>query len=144
MTFRKSKKWGLFRFTFTGKGASVSAGVPGARVSVNSKGDIRRTVSVPGSGWYDTKKIGSLRKEEQEEQRFRSGVNTVVVNDDGFRLIGPDGKSTDLWERRLFEGVERNGKEVRLLLRISPEGLAAVDCELDSEAEAQRLEAALS
>lgn len=64
MAFRKSKKlFGIFRVTATDRGLSLSAGVPGARVSVNSKGDVRRTVSVPGSGWYDTKKIGSLRQE---------------------------------------------------------------------------------
>ena len=62
MAFRKSKKlFGIFRVTASTNGLSVSAGVPGARVSLNSKGDVRRTVSVPGSGWYDTKKIGNIK-----------------------------------------------------------------------------------
>lgn len=56
--FRKSLKFGPFRVTASKSGLSVSGGVPGARVSVNTKGEVRRTVGLPGSGLYDTKKIG--------------------------------------------------------------------------------------
>ena len=58
VTFRKSKKVGPFRVTLSPRGLSTSAGVPGLRVSTNSRGEVRRTVSVPGTGIYDTKKIG--------------------------------------------------------------------------------------
>lgn len=58
VTFRKSKKVGPIRFTVSKAGLSTSAGAGGARVSVNSKGEVRRTVGIPGSGVYDTKKIG--------------------------------------------------------------------------------------
>lgn len=58
VNFRKSKKVGPFRITVGKTGISASAGVPGARVSLNSKGEVRRTVGIPGTGVYDTKKVG--------------------------------------------------------------------------------------
>lgn len=58
VTFRKSKKVGPFRFTISPKGLSTSAGVKGFRMSANTKGEVRRTLSIPGTGIYDTKKIG--------------------------------------------------------------------------------------
>lgn len=64
-TFRKSKKVGPFRVTLTPHGVSTSAGVKGARVSVNSKGEVRRTLSVPGTGVYDTKKVGGGKSKAQ-------------------------------------------------------------------------------
>jgi hypothetical protein len=57
VTFRKSKKVGPLRLTVTPRGVSTSAGVGGVRVSANSKGEVRRTVGIPGTGVYDTKKI---------------------------------------------------------------------------------------
>lgn len=57
-TFRKSKKVGPLRVTLSPRGVSTSAGVPGMRVSANSRGEVRRTLSVPGTGVYDTKKVG--------------------------------------------------------------------------------------
>ena len=58
VTFRKSKKVGPFRLTLSPRGVSTSAGVPGLRVSTNFRGEVRRTVSVPGTGIYDTKRLG--------------------------------------------------------------------------------------
>lgn len=58
--FRRSKKVGPFRLTFGKRGMSLSGGVPGARVSVNSHGEVRRTYRLPGTGIYDTKKIADL------------------------------------------------------------------------------------
>jgi len=57
VNFRKSKKIGPFRITASKGGLSVSGGVPGARVSANTKGEVRRTVGIPGTGIYDTKRI---------------------------------------------------------------------------------------
>ena len=58
MRFCKSIKLGPVRLTASKAGLSVSGGAPGARVSVNSKGEVRRTLGIPGTGIYDTKKIG--------------------------------------------------------------------------------------
>lgn len=59
-TFRKSTKLGPFRLTASKSGLSVSGGVKGARVSVNSKGEVRRNLSIPGTGIYDSRKVGQL------------------------------------------------------------------------------------
>lgn len=65
--FRKSKKFGPFRLTATSRGLSVSGGVPGARISANTRGEVRRTVGIPGSGIYDVKKIKPRRREDGED-----------------------------------------------------------------------------
>ena len=54
LRFRKSFKLGPFRLTAGKRGLSASAGVKGARVSVNTEGEIRRTISLPGTGLSDT------------------------------------------------------------------------------------------
>lgn len=59
VTFRKSKKIGPFRFTLSPRGVSTSVGTRSARVSLGPDGKIRRTVSLPGTGIYDTKVVGS-------------------------------------------------------------------------------------
>lgn len=87
--FRRSTKIGPFRITATKNGLSASAGVPGARVSVNSKGQVRRTVGIPGSGLYDTELVNPkpstvrahARKEqeaqEQQEAQFEDQTPDV-------------------------------------------------------------------
>ena len=57
LRFRRSAKLGPFRLTATTSGLAASVGAPGARVSVNTKGQIRRTVGIPGSGLYDTELV---------------------------------------------------------------------------------------
>lgn len=58
--FRRSKKFGPFRITATGSGFSLSTGVKGFRMSANTRGEVRRTIRIPGTGLYDTKLIGSI------------------------------------------------------------------------------------
>lgn len=58
--FRRSTKIGPFRFTATRRGFSTSVGVRGARIGVNSKGQIRATGGIPGTGIYDTEIIGHV------------------------------------------------------------------------------------
>lgn len=60
MAFRKSNKLGILRITASKSWLSVSAGRRGARVSVNSKGEVRRTIGVPGSGFTDTKLVSCV------------------------------------------------------------------------------------
>lgn len=67
-TFRKSKKIGGVRVTLSPSGVSASAGVKGARVSANTKGEVHRTISAPGTGIYDRKKIaGPTRSGKSHE-----------------------------------------------------------------------------
>lgn len=56
--FRRSKKFGPFRFTLSQKGISASAGAGPLRISRGADGKVRRTVKVPGTGIYDVKVVG--------------------------------------------------------------------------------------
>lgn len=64
VSFRKSFRGGPFRFTVSKSGVSLSGGVPGARVSVNSKGQAHRTLGIPGTGLYDRKRLGDKSPRE--------------------------------------------------------------------------------
>lgn len=57
LRFRRSAKIGPFRITATKRGFSTSFGVRGARVGINSRGQVRRTIGLPGTGIYDTEII---------------------------------------------------------------------------------------
>jgi len=53
MGFRFRRSFSLLpgvRVTVTSRGVSASAGRSGARVSVNSHGELTRTLSIPGTG----------------------------------------------------------------------------------------------
>lgn len=72
VTFRKTQKFGPFRFTITPRGVSTSFGGPGARMSINSRGEVHRTVGIPGTGIYDRKKISgkpAAKKKTAEPER---------------------------------------------------------------------------
>ncbi len=58
--FRKSKGFGIFRITASRRGLSVRTGVPGAHVSVNTRGDVHESVGIPGSGLYFRSKVGQV------------------------------------------------------------------------------------
>ena len=59
--FRKSKGFGPFRFTLSKRGVSGSVGAGPFRVSANSRGEVRRTIRIPGTGLYNTEVIGNLK-----------------------------------------------------------------------------------
>ena len=150
MSFRKSKKFGIFRINFTGKGMSMSAGVPGARVSVNSKGDVRRTVSVPGSGWYDTKKIGSLKQETKPRQTFTlpeqpgcdEGPLGISIAREAFRL-SEGGKDTDI-PKSMITNLRRSGSVVNMTLTDANGSSQTLPFHCGSVEEATELRAALA
>lgn len=58
--FRRSKRFGPFRITATTSGFTFSSGVKGFRLSANTRGQLNRTISIPGTGIYDRQQIGSL------------------------------------------------------------------------------------
>ena len=61
------------KLNFSKGGASVSAGVPGFRKSINTKGQVTTTASIPGTGFYYTDKkkafdgIGSKKTAKSEK-----------------------------------------------------------------------------
>lgn len=94
--FRKSKKFGPVRITASKSGLSTSVGVKGLRVSANSKGQVRRTVSVPGTGIYDTKRIGSTRS--------RAGAHATTASAPVVSTLSIDYVDATGGTRRLLEG----------------------------------------
>lgn len=65
--FRKSVKIAPgVKVNFSKRGASVSAGPKGFKVSVNSKGKVHQTVSIPGTGLYSRKKIADINSSKKE------------------------------------------------------------------------------
>lgn len=71
------------RLNFSKSGMSVSAGVPGFRKTINTKGQVTTTVGVPGTGLYyvDTKKAGNNssnqnRNPQSQQQQVASYVPT--------------------------------------------------------------------
>ena len=77
--YRKSKKVGPFRFTASKRGISSSVGFGGYRVTRRADGSYQRTVRIPGTGIYNTSRIGSPR---QPQSALSSGVGFGV----GFML----------------------------------------------------------
>ncbi len=57
------------KLNFSKGGASISGGVPGFRKSINTKGQVTTTASVPGTGIYYTqkKKIGAAKKKAEKD-----------------------------------------------------------------------------
>lgn len=124
--FRKSKKIGPFRLTASKSGLSVSAGVPGARVSVNSRGDVRRTVSLPGTGIYSTKKVGNLRTPSAAQQeKLKVEVADQMVYD----LIA---SQTAEWQSTIYRGYIEERQAVIDTLRnqmVSIDHFSAADAD---------------
>lgn len=73
--YRKSKKVGPFRFTASKRGISSSVGFGGYRVTRRADGSYQRTVRIPGTGIYNTSRIGSPR---QPQSALSSGVGFGV------------------------------------------------------------------
>lgn len=57
--YRRSKKVGPFRFTASKRGISTSFGSRGYRLTRRADGSYQRTVRIPGTGIYNTQRIGS-------------------------------------------------------------------------------------
>lgn len=85
--FRRSIKIGKHtRLNLGKKGMSISTGVKGARVTVNNKGRVTRTVGIPGTGIYNTKqyKLKStenrmIEKQKQKQQYPLSAILFGIV-----------------------------------------------------------------
>lgn len=89
------------RMTVTPRGMSVSAGVTGARVSANTRGQVTRTIGVPGTGvsHVTTSRVGG-----KAAPSARSGATIVPTSDSPSKpgLLAPK------WEKELHAAL-RNG-----------------------------------
>ena len=88
MNYRKSKNIGGFRLNFSKKGVGASFGVKGARVSLDSKGNINRTFSIPGTGLYDKKRVGNIMNMKETKDNYsdntdgNTGYRSPIINTD--------------------------------------------------------------
>jgi hypothetical protein len=85
--FRKSIKIGKNTRINLGKhGYSVSTGVKGARVTVNNKGKVTRTVGIPGTGIYNTKQYDLNKNKKSASNKinssYRIGINDILTVDE--------------------------------------------------------------
>jgi hypothetical protein len=123
---RKSTSFGPFRVTASKSGLSLSGGVRGARASVNTKGRVRRTVGIPGTGVYDTKQIGTSRRRSDRKARSAAaggatrvemsvvdatdGRRNLFSGDEGVataKIVGVSGKVA---HAAAYVGIQRNQK----------------------------------
>lgn len=64
--FRKSVKIAPgVKINLSKRGAGISVGPKGYKVSVNSKGDVYKTVSIPGTGLYKRERISKTTAEKK-------------------------------------------------------------------------------
>jgi predicted negative regulator of RcsB-dependent stress response len=89
------------RLNVSAKSVGLSAGVRGARVSVNSKGRVTRTVGVPGTGISHSKtvSIGAKRANSRPAQGVKSTPPPKP------KKIKP-GLMAPSWEKQLFKQLE--------------------------------------
>ncbi|TQF65310.1 DUF4236 domain-containing protein [Rhodococcus spelaei] len=89
--FRKSTKIGPIRLTASKRGLSVSAGAGPLRISRGADGKVRRTISAPGTGIYDTKVVSGAKAKpaqaaaarpkapKREYSSTESGVGAIIL-----------------------------------------------------------------
>jgi Protein of unknown function (DUF4236)/Protein of unknown function (DUF732) len=75
--FRQSKKFGPLRLTLTKRGISGSVGAGPLRVGLNNRGQVRRTIRVPGAGLYNTEVIGNVRSSSRPQTKAQRLTNTT-------------------------------------------------------------------
>ena len=91
---RRSTKIGPFRLTATERGFSTSVGVPGARIGINTKGQVRATGGIPGTGIYDTEVIGHVGAAKGTQKRV-SRDYTAPGTDETITQIAPGARNLD-------------------------------------------------
>ena len=75
--FRKSVKIAPgVKVNFSKRGTSISAGPKGYKVSVNSKGKVHQTTSIPGTGLYNREQIADLSNKKSNKFSGSRNINT--------------------------------------------------------------------
>ena len=111
--FRRSTKIGPFRLTATQRGFSTSVGVPGARIGINTKGQVRATGGIPGTGIYDTEVIGHVGAAKETQKRV-SRDYTAPGTDEMIIQIAPGARNLDSTVPK--EGHGSPGKTVAIVI----------------------------
>jgi len=78
--FRKSLKLAPgIRLNFSKRGLGISAGVPGARLSVSSRGRVTGSTGIPGTGMRYTESV-NLKSKKKSKTVDNPGENEYQVN----------------------------------------------------------------
>lgn len=104
LNFRKSLSIGkLFRINFSKRGIGVSAGVKGARVSLNKDG-LRETFSLPGTGlsWSERQSFKKRRKSGTAAVATAADTNTADGDMAGVRTGGAARKKNTQWKSLIW------------------------------------------
>lgn len=91
MRFRKSFKIAPgVKLNLSKRGIGVSAGVKGARVSLNSKGRVTKSVGIPGTGisYVSSSKLGASKKEGNRQENLCQGIHCICRRE-SFRRYHP-------------------------------------------------------
>lgn len=85
------------RLTFGKNSIGISAGVPGARISLNSSGRVTTSAGIPGSGLYLTEST-SLKKGKGGSRSSRSRVEETIMDDEVYveDLYSPQRRALDV------------------------------------------------
>ena len=117
--FRRSTKIGPFRLTATKRGFSTSVGVPGARIGINTKGQVRATGGIPGTGIYDTEIIGHVGAAKGTQKRV-SRDYTAPGTDETIIQIAPGARNLDAVVPKVKNGspgkTDSRGKTVAIVI----------------------------
>lgn len=74
INFRKRIRLGKYANVNVGKtGAGFSFGIPGARISVNSKGRTQASLGIPGTGLSYTKVLGTKKNKKKTQDALKDG-----------------------------------------------------------------------
>jgi hypothetical protein len=88
---RRSIKVGPLRFTMTNKTLSASVGSPIGRVSLNTRGQLRTTNRIPGTGIYNTKvvNLNSAKRERGAAVVAGAAAGAVAAGDSSSHELAP-------------------------------------------------------
>ena len=100
---RRSKGFGPFRVTATKSGLSFSTGIPGLRVGVNTRGQVRRTFRIPGTGIYNTKLLNPKGGSSGQPRGRQRAVDGGLAAGVGQRALTADRLGACDVERHLAE-----------------------------------------
>ena len=95
MKFRKSIKVAPgVKVTLGRRSASVSVGPKGFKHSVNTRGEVHRTTSIPGTGLYDRQRIGTIggNSHTAEQTPAAPENNPLIITDEQLASMSPGKK----------------------------------------------------
>ncbi|MEN9324881.1 MAG: hypothetical protein RL414_635 [Actinomycetota bacterium] len=113
LRFRRSIKIapGL-RLNFNKNSWGLSAGVPGARMSWNSKGQVTRTFGIPGTGLYDVQRLSTKQRPlRRTVEELEDPTTDMPLNKPGVFASKAERSMFEVLKEPTIEGCESVAKE---------------------------------